>query len=355
MNRSRARARPVFVLQRASIAGLVVACAVGFGPRSAAQTATPFTLHAYANLMQFPVLVLDSDHEPMPKIDGRRLQVSLDGGKFFSPPNVRHEGNDPIDLAILLDVNSAEPSLLNTFANALAGASKSLQPQDHISVYALGCNLLLSADAVPPGADRLHTAVEDVLRSPALRTCKKPVHLREGLAVVTVHLGRETGRRVLLAVTDGSDNGGRIDQEALRKLAADSAVAIFELVEQDEDGQLQGPPPFILWVPSRFESLCEDTGGMPFGASAETLTKRLRNFVALLRGRYIIEFPRPRKMQKGAHQIVVKLRGDPAAFVRATGLSVPLPDPRRLADPTTVPSEAGADIPMGDQRPPSRE
>jgi hypothetical protein len=328
---------------------------VGFGPGCGAQTAAPFTLHAYANLMQFPVLVLNSDREPLAGIDGRRLQVSLDGGEFFSPRNVRREGDDPIDLAIVLDVKNTEPSLVNGFAKALADASGSLQPQDRISIYALGCNLLMSADAIPPDAERLHTTVENALQSPALRTCEHPVHLREGLAVVAEHLGRETGRRVLLAVTDGSDPGGRMDEEGLREFADHDAVAIFELVEEEKVDELQGPAPFILPASSRFELICEDTGGMLISASAETITARLRKFVALLRGRYIVEFPRPQKMQKGAHQITVKLRGDPAAFVRATGLSVPLPDPRRLADPTTIPSQAGANIPMGDKRPTSRE
>lgn len=331
----------------------MVAWLVGLGTCCDAQSTAPFTLHAYANLMQIPVLVLDSDREPMGKINGRRLQVSLDGGQFFSPVNVRRQGNDPIDLAIVLDVNSTEPSLVKNFAKALADASGSLQPQDRISVYALGCNLVLSITAIPPDPERLHAAVENALRLPALKTCEQPVHLREGLALVTVHLGRETGRRVILAVTEGDDTGGRIDDEGLREFAVNNAVAIFELTGEDKDDELQGHAPLILQLPSRFELVCEATGGMPFSSSAQALTKHLRKFVSLLRGRYIVEFPRPLKLQQGAHEIRVKLRGDPAAFVRAAGLAVPLPDPRRLADPTTIPSESGANIPVGDKRPTS--
>jgi hypothetical protein len=58
-------------------------------------------------------------------------------------------------------------------------------------------------------------------------------------------------------------------------------------------------------------------------------------FVDMVHGRYIVEFPRPRNSTRGKHQFMVSIDKS-KAFIRATGIAVPLPDPKVLADPTTV-------------------
>jgi hypothetical protein len=60
--------------------------------------------------------------------------------------------------------------------------------------------------------------------------------------------------------------------------------------------------------------------------------------VTKLRERYIVEFPRPAKSEPGELGMEVKIVKD-NYFIRPTGISVPIPDPALLADPTTVPSD----------------
>ena len=80
-----------------------------------------FTLKAYESLMQVPALVLDSSMRPAKHpVDPGRFLVSLDSGKKFSPTNVRVEGDDPLELAIVLDVSGSQKKLVGSLAAEVA-------------------------------------------------------------------------------------------------------------------------------------------------------------------------------------------------------------------------------------------
>jgi hypothetical protein len=65
--------------------------------------ATP-TLHVYTDLVQIPVLVLDSWREKLSSpIAPNRFSISFNGGPWSRLRHVHREGNDPIDLSIVLD------------------------------------------------------------------------------------------------------------------------------------------------------------------------------------------------------------------------------------------------------------
>jgi hypothetical protein len=69
----------------------------------------------------------------------------------------------------------------------------------------------------------------------------------------------------------------------------------------------------------------------------------------MLRGRYIVEFPRPFHSESGEHSLIVTIdKSD--AFIRAAGISVPMADPAVLADPTTVPSDPSHSPEYGKRR-----
>src|SRR5271156_6541884 len=64
------------------------------------------TLHVYTNLIQIPTLVLGPSREFIKRpIAENRFSVSIDEGPWFPAIHVRPEGDDPIALSILLDVN----------------------------------------------------------------------------------------------------------------------------------------------------------------------------------------------------------------------------------------------------------
>ena len=125
-----------------------------------------------------------------------------------------------------------------------------------------------------------------------------------------------------------------------------AGVALFGLKETDLTG--------LGWPGERidaFRALCESTGGIVMQGDKRELPKRLQQWIELLRGRYIVEFPRPQAVVSGEHDIVVSIKRDGYAFTTVAGVSFSLPDPKITEDPNYVPSNEGSDIPVGKRAP----
>lgn len=314
-----------------------------------------FTLKVYANLVQVPTLVLNHDRQPLPPIDFRRFLVSLDEGKKFAPTHVRMEGEDPLDLSILLDASGPERDLIQSFADAMAAmAAKSLHAQDRVSIYALNCGLVRSALLMPADPGRVKDAVQRALDAPDLNPtkrgapCRNHVYLLGSMVAVLKELSGSPGRPVVLVVSGGADSGSKVSWNGLHGYAAAEGIALFGMNNGYEDPQ-------SVWRTDRadsFRGLCESTGGIVMEASSRDLQKRLQQWIAMLRNRYVVEFPRPQQLSTGAHTIDVSIRKDGLAFVTLSGVSVSLPDPKMTSDPNFIPSQQGADIPVGTRRPP---
>jgi hypothetical protein len=321
----------------------------------AAQNGSTPTLHVYTNTIQIPVLVLGSDRQPTGLFAGNRFAVSLDSGPKFRATHVRLEGDDPISLAILLDSSGDEKELLPKIGEAIADlAPLSLNSRDHASIYALNCSLIRASEDVPAEEGELKHAVGAALQASKGRErgkraadCQRHVGFWDSLAYLTHALSGLPGRRVILAVTTGRDRGSKNSWNDLRTYAQSMGVAIFGLrYVPEEPGRFH-----FLNVSSEdaFNALCELSGGMVLTASRRTEGEELKRFVRLLRGRYIVEFPRPARSMGGIHSLVVTIdKSD--AFIRASGISVPIADPALLADPMTVPSDPSRTPEYGKRR-----
>jgi hypothetical protein len=348
--------RDAVCVSRALGALVLVGAMVLPGVRGEAQEEKPaFTLKAYESLMQVPALVLDSSMRPIRhSVDPGRFMVSLDSGKKFSPTNVRVEGDDPLELAIVLDVSGSQKKLVESFPEVAAEfASDALHAHDHLSIYALDCgHLLKSADRIAPEPKAVQQAMEDVLQSPRVAKrlnegpCKNRVLLWNAMLSVVKDLHESAGRRAMLVVSDGLDRGSSITWSVLHSVAGVQGVALFGMNSLKEwTGQSPDE------VPDRFYALCTSTGGVVLHTSSQTAGKTLARWVELLRGRYVIEFPRPQQMTAALHSIVITIRGDSSAIVTVAGVPVTVPSAADLADPDRVHSDAGADIPVGNRRP----
>src|SRR5277367_6784734 len=144
------------------------------------------TLHVYTNLIQIPTLVLGPNLEQLKApIAESRFSVSIDSGRWFRATHVRPEGDDPISLSILLDVDGDEAELMPKIGDAIASlAPLDLHPKDHVSIYALDCSLIRSLNDVPAESGVLKAGVDSVLESWTFRRrnrhsphCKQSVHL----------------------------------------------------------------------------------------------------------------------------------------------------------------------------------
>ena len=314
---------------------------------SAPQDSIP-TLHAYANLVQVPTLVLSYSRELMPLVASNRFYVRLDGGPRFRVTHARIEGDDPITLYILLDLNQGNAKALETMEDGIGSlVPGALHAVDRVTVYSLRCNLVRSADISATDGTKLASTVKTLIESqdvrlhPGAQKCPVHWHLWDTLAGMTTDLGMEPGRRVILAVTDGEDWGSKTTWNRLRMYAQEKGVAIFGMVQAASLLSVQGRRSSQEPI---FNSVCELSGGMvlPFDAKRAAVT--LAQFVGLVRGRYIVEFPRPMSTTGGYHDMEITIANSDA-FIRPAGASAPVEDPKVLDDPMTVPMDP-ADAPQ---------
>jgi hypothetical protein len=312
---------------------------------------TTATLHVYVNLIQIPVLTLVGS----PKFDSNlKFAVSIDSGSPFPVTHIRPQGNDPITLAILLDLSGDQSDLIPRLNDAIAGlAPDYLRPRDHVSVYAVDCQLVQLADDVPADATQLKRAIDEAIQSPQVHgpgtthpACGTSLHLWDALTYLTDQLSDLPGRLVILAVTDGHDSGSTHRWVDLKNYADYSGVAIFGLATAANRSPYSDGPltPDFDGFENKFGIICQLSGGQVLLANKRNLDSRLKEFVTELRDRVIIEFPRPDALSANPHSILVTATNRngfqfPSRFIRPSGFSVPIADPATLANPNTVPTD----------------
>lgn len=242
------------------------------------------TLHVYTDLVQTAVVVLTPDRKPIGPIAEEKFYVSLEGGPKIRVTHARLEGDEPISLAVLLDLTQPFPTLMRHIEDAIAGlAPLSSSPEDKIAIYSLDCQLVRPTGAVEADPTALKGAVAVALQSwkargeKRLTHCPEPSHLFDSLVAITQMLHGQSGHRVILALRDGLDRGSHTDWNTLRFSAQASGVAIFALTD--------------FLSASDFIKVCDATGGMISTAHADDLAKSLESFTKMLRARYIVEFP----------------------------------------------------------------
>jgi hypothetical protein len=305
------------------------------------------TLHVYTNTIQLPVLVLDSDLERILKpIKANRFSVSVDSGPSFPTSHVRQEGNDPISLSILLDVRGGV-ELMPKIDEAIGGLVPAwLHPHDQISIYVQDCALagvLINAAA---GRKKLKHVVDLMLEQWMARKsamyhpeCQETWHLWDSLAYLVQQTSRMPGRRVILAVTDGTDKGSVHPWNEVRAFAQAKGVTVFGVKYLPRPSDVGHPVAFHWSDEDPFLSVCELSGGAILVANRRSLDTIFKLFTKIVRERYIVEFPRPGNSTHGQHILEVRIDNARGYFIRPAGIAVPLPDAKVMSDPSTVPSD----------------
>ena len=321
----------------------------------AQQPEAPYTLHVYANLVQIPTLVLSPRLKPLPPLEAERFDISLDAGPLFHPTHIRLEGDDPITLDILLDVSGDVRSLMPELSESIAGfADHSLRPHDHVSLYALDCNLIRTANDMPAGdGDKLKQAFDAVLAAPPLheapkngRSCVDTLPLWNSMAVIARSLAEEPGRRVILLASQGYDLGNQVRWSELEDFVTLHSITIFGMLPE----AITNNTAFERKSEANLDALAQTSGGMLFYTSRKAVPVTLTRILDSVRGRYILEFPRPTNGALGRHNMKVTLTRE-NAFIRPAGINIPVQDPAILADPTTLRSAPSPAI-IGPRHPP---
>jgi hypothetical protein len=279
------------------------------------------------------------------------------------------EGEDPIALSILVDSSRIPGYIRSLIPDAITGLMpKSLRPGDSVSLYDLKCQLSRSVVEKPTTAaglgetaHLLFPSEREAAKSHGSEPCpQQHWNLLDAILAAVQGLQDEPSRRVLLVLSDGKDRGSRTTWDAARAFASSKGVAIFGMLSSSD-------PAVLLTMPLRgargmtgvetvanptqtdISSLCESTGGMVLDNTDSGLASQMRDFVALVRARYIVEFPRP-DADAGSHRMEISVNRL-SAFIRPAGASVPVADPELAKDPNTIISGPENAPAVGTKRP----
>jgi hypothetical protein len=290
----------------------------------------------------------------MKPLDGSKFRVFLDSGRGFSPNYVHQEGDDPISLAILIDTTNPANELLPTLTQAIAALPPTyLRTEDRVSIYAVDCSLIRTAYNTPADSAVLQDAVQRAIAPWQIRRerraptpCKEALPLWDSMAQVLDDLDHQSGRRVLLAITDGHDTASKTTWNKVLKQAQIESVSIFGLLPPSNSAQgghetaeiFPVNSPFFVVQQDRLNQMCQQSGGVEIQATAQITLPRLKEFTQIVRERYILEFPRAPNEKAGVHSMGVSY---PIAglYIATSGISVPPASEEELRGPKIVRTE----------------
>ena len=301
-------------------------------PPTPPPTSSAFVLRLDSRIAQVPTLFFSRDHRPLPPLDPQHINISLDGGKRFHPSHIRPEGDDPITLAILLDLSSTQSSLIPALSKSFsAWVTSSLKPQDHVSIYALDCAIFQTDNYQASSPEILQHDLDAAINSPLPHgkkgrpACGNSKRLRDSISTIMGQLSHLPGRRVLLVMTDGYDGGSLRSWDDLKNDAANCDVSVFSLTATND------------WHPSPLSSFVQHTGGLSYRIAPDVLSKALPSFINQLRRRTILEFPLSTNFS-GHHIIDVTLDHSDAITLPSGFAILPISDPTLPAG-TPIPTQ----------------
>lgn len=313
------------------------------------------TLHVYVNRMQFPTLLIDKQERAVAHPKLKDFDITLDSGKPFHPSGMHIEANDPLAIAVLLDLSGGEEGLLDELPNSLAAlVPQALLQHDRLYFYALDCRLIGLPSPVPPDAAAIRSNLATISAAPVHASggdtaCSAHPRLWDAITIISHALAPIPARHVLLVVSRA-----KTDDNVTSRVAMDHAVnfdgtAVFVVRDiiryyadhgirtgvTDEVRRVARDPMFALTKEASPVDLCIRSGGFVLNVIPGTLPARLHELISLLRGRYVLEFARPNENFVGWHEMQVSVTGVPYAL--ATGTSAPVEDTNVPRAPDTLP------------------
>jgi len=239
------------------------------------------------------------------KVDGRRQEIT----HFAS------EVDSPLTVALLFDVSGSVANIIGA-EKVAAGRffAEVLRPNDRALLAGFAQDVAVWQDLTPPGAD-LQEALGKVRpfgRASGPNRKARPrggTLLFDAVALVAGQkLQKRPGRKTIVLITDGEDNGSRVNLEAARKAALEADAIIYGI---HYDDPLVGPQTTRSGMRT-LEQLAAPTGGRAYDVSRKTTLEAI--FAAIgeeMRNQYGLEFTPPGGGNVGIfHRVEVSVKKD---------------------------------------------
>ncbi|HEY9138919.1 MAG TPA: hypothetical protein VIM67_11655, partial [Terriglobus sp.] len=263
----------------------------------------------------------------------------IEGLGRIKPARIRLEGDDPIDLTLLIDRSVRDDGIWNDLPKSLDSLIQSLQPHDHLTVFAMdGCKARrLGEEMEAFKEEKLRQSVTSAMQLQPYwashhrkEECPQPLTYWDMVFYAAKRLSQSSGRKLIVTLGPGASINTQ-GAANIHNILLNNSISLFPIVHNSSTGGL--PLSSINFTTS--DSLiplmtqAEESGGVVLGATWRSLAKTLAQPVLMARGRYILEFPRPDSLPGGQHHITVA-DGHPRDFIRSAGIAVPVADPKEI-------------------------
>jgi Ca-activated chloride channel family protein len=232
--------------------------------------------------------------------DGKRQEIT----------HFAREVNSPMTVALLLDVSGSVERVLDAEkAAAKRFFAEVIRPGDQALLAGFAQLIAVWQDLTPSSAD-LQTALEKAgpFHATAYQTLETRPRggtlLYDAIALVAEQkLRKLPGRKTMVVITDGLDNGSIATVGKALKAAVEADAVVYAIHYEDEAAPAYGSGMITL------QRLSEPTGGQAFHVSAKLpLEAVFKTITEEMRNQYALGYPPPNANKDGRyHSLEVKL------------------------------------------------
>ena len=281
------------------------------------------TLKLGTSLVAVSALVLDLKGVPVRGLTKEDFELREDG-KAQSIAYFSEDSDRPLTVALMVDTSESQTAFIRdeTAASQLFFTAMLKQPQDRVALLQFDTDILtLHGPTHQPG--ELEAALAEL---PQPHTELRTKHPHGGTllfdaicAEADLHLSKEQGRRAMVLLTDGGDNGSRHTLEDTIARAQRADVVIYSVLYTDDVIGLIGQ-----YGRSILESLSDATGGRVYTvAKKHPLSEIYSDIERDLRLQYQLGYRPPESKPNTYHRLKLKLKGKHAKVYARQGYFTP--------------------------------
>lgn len=300
-----------------TVAACTVAVAVTWGaqqqaPNAAAGDDAIATLRVTTRTVEIATVVHDKAGDPQTGLTADAFTLKVDGRE--QPIQHFAVASDlPLTLALMVDVSGSQRTFISDEwrASDIFFQTMLTRPQDRATLIQVDARVH-TLGMLTNSAERLHLALTQLGQNPSTAN---GTLLNEGVYLAVKQLlSRERGRKAIVLLTDGGDNGSRYKLEQAIEEAQRSNVSVYA-VEYSAWSDLSELAP-VRTAPQRdpgaalLKKLAEATGGHVYTVTRSTPLQQIYQQIASdLHTAYELGYNPPAEMKPNSfHKLEVRMK-----------------------------------------------